>query len=157
MNLAEIRAYLQERKEALNYSWADLSAESGIPETTIRKIFSGATESPSYENISKLLDILGPRPDEITHEADRPAAENTEEDMTEALRMVRESYESRIADLKETYDKQITAVKEALQHTIHILTAEKNAWRITAAIIGTLLAALVIADLCIGTRGWILY
>ena len=52
---------LQERKKNLGLSNETLSAMSGVPVTTIQKIFSGTTTSPRLTTMQKLEAVLAPR------------------------------------------------------------------------------------------------
>lgn len=44
-----VREYLTALKNKGNFSWSDLSGLSGLPDATIRKIFSGETADPRLE------------------------------------------------------------------------------------------------------------
>ena len=52
---------MKHRKQELGYSNKELSKLSGVPETTIQKLFSGVTESPRRETILKLESVLQPK------------------------------------------------------------------------------------------------
>ena len=60
-----IREYLKTLKTNGNFSWQDISEKSGIPEVTIRKIFSGETEDPRFETVAKLVGAMGGSLDKI--------------------------------------------------------------------------------------------
>ena len=82
---------MKQRKRELGYSFAMLSERSGVPASTIQKIFSGETASPRYETLRALEQALlpsagessdtitsssGHSSDRITHSSgtDRPGA-----------------------------------------------------------------------------------
>ncbi len=49
---------MKERRAELGYSYAQLSELSGVPVTTIQKVFSGTTVSPRYHTIQALSSVL---------------------------------------------------------------------------------------------------
>ena len=53
------RKYLSDLKEETGMSWADLSAATKLPDSTIRKIFSGETADPRLETISLIVSAMG--------------------------------------------------------------------------------------------------
>ena len=54
-----IQKYLSAMKERTGMSWADLSAATRLPDSTIRKIFSGETADPRLETISLIVSAMG--------------------------------------------------------------------------------------------------
>mgnify|MGYP002868597315 CR=1 FL=1 len=62
---------LRERKRELGFSNKMISDLSGVPLSTVEKIFSGATESPRYETIRKIEDALfGEASEVLSHPSD---------------------------------------------------------------------------------------
>lgn len=59
--------YLNALKSEGEYSWADLSNGTGIPQSTIRDIFSGKTACPSFDTLSKLIIYMGGDVSAIVH------------------------------------------------------------------------------------------
>ena len=57
MNLSQMKYYKQQK----GYSYAKLSALSGVPIGTIQKIFNGETKSPRYETLQALEKVLKPQ------------------------------------------------------------------------------------------------
>lgn len=53
------RKYLLTLKERSGMSWAELSAATQLPDSTIRKIFSGDTSDPRLETISLIVTAMG--------------------------------------------------------------------------------------------------
>lgn len=50
---------LKLRKDELHYTNAQISERSGIPESTVTKIFNGTNRSPSFDTIAPIARILG--------------------------------------------------------------------------------------------------
>ena len=57
---------LVERKEELGYTNAVIAEMSGVPESTVTKVFNGANRSPTYDTISPISHALGVSLDTIT-------------------------------------------------------------------------------------------
>ena len=53
--LARLRAY----KELLNITYHELSEQSGIPESTVKKVMTGQTKSPRRRTVEELEKVLG--------------------------------------------------------------------------------------------------
>lgn len=135
-----VREYLTSLKNKGNFSWNDLSEMSGLPDATIRKIFSGETADPRFETVVKLVTAMGGSLDEIINE------EKGEEVEMNAIIAIKEVYEARIADLKES----------AAEHTSS-LKKDKKYLAIVAGVLGAVLIGFLAVDLLIGTVGWIRY
>lgn len=54
MTLSEMR----ERKKELGYSYEQIADMSGVPLSTVQKVFSGATQSPRYETLQAIEMVL---------------------------------------------------------------------------------------------------
>ena len=54
MTLSEMR----ERKRELGYSYEQIADMSGVPLSTVQKVFSGATQSPRYETLLAIETVL---------------------------------------------------------------------------------------------------
>ena len=52
---------LKDRKKEMGYSNHMISELSGVPLSTVQKIFGGATETPRYETLKKIEDVLFPK------------------------------------------------------------------------------------------------
>lgn len=57
---------LVERKEELGYTNAVIAEISGVPESTVTKVFNGTNRSPTYDTISPISHVLGVSLDTIT-------------------------------------------------------------------------------------------
>ena len=60
-----VKDYLKTLKDKGDFTCAELSNLSGIPEATIRKIISGETPDPRFETVSKLVNAMGGSIDDI--------------------------------------------------------------------------------------------
>ena len=119
-----------------NFTCAEISKLSSIPEATIRKILSGETADPRFDTITKLVSAMGGSMNEML---DNKEGEEIE---MNAIIVLKEAYESRIADIKE----HITSLRN-----------DKKILSIIACVLMAFIIGLLILDLSIGTRGWIRY
>lgn len=131
-----VKEYLNTLKKTGNYSWSDISTLSGIPEGTVRKVFSGETADPRFETIAKLVIAMGGNMDDAM---DNKKKKEIEISSTITLK---ESFDLRIEDQKE-YIASLKRDKKILALTV-------------AALIGVILLLLVL-DVCVGTKGWFQY
>ena len=53
---------MKQRKKELGYTYARLSELSGVPLSTVQKIFGGATTAPRYDTMLALESLLVPAP-----------------------------------------------------------------------------------------------
>lgn len=61
-------AEMKQRKEELGYTYQMISEQSGVPLSTVQKIFSGATDTPRYETLIALEKVLR-KPSEVRDSA----------------------------------------------------------------------------------------
>lgn len=54
-----MREYLHRLKTEGRYSWAQIAEKSGISESTVRSIFSGATPNPGVDTFSAIVEAMG--------------------------------------------------------------------------------------------------
>lgn len=101
-----MREYLISLKNKGNYSWSDLSNLSGLPDATIRKIFSGETSDPRFETVAKLVTAMGGSLNEIVDEP-----QEGDLDMN-AIIAIKEVYEARISDLKTASSEHIRSLSK---------------------------------------------
>ena len=106
-----IKEYLTYLKTNGGFSWQDISKASGLPEVTIRKIFSGETADPRFETVVRLVSAMGGSLDKINAIEKVEKAEIPEDSQIKALVAVKEVYESRIRDLKDSYAEHLNSVK----------------------------------------------
>lgn len=123
-----------------NFSWSDLSEMSGLPDTTIRKIFSGETADPRFETVVKLVSAMGGSLDSIV--------KKDEEDKIEmnAILVLKESYESRIADMKASSTEHVSSLKK-----------DKKYLFIVSLSLLAFLLIFIVADFFMSSVGWIRY
>jgi len=57
-------AEMKKRKEELGYTYQMIAEKSGVPVSTVQKIFSGATDAPRYETLMALESVFG-KPAEV--------------------------------------------------------------------------------------------
>lgn len=123
--------YLNTLKSNGKYSWADLSSGTGIPQSTIRDIFSGKTACPSFETLSKLIIYMGGDMSAIVD------AQPTEEG---------DSMTAIIAALTATYESYIASLKH-----------EKRVWTVFALVLSAFVLAVLLWDITHGGMGYIRY
>ena len=135
-----VKEYLIALKEKGNFSWSDLSKISGLPDATIRKKFSGETSDPRFETVVKLVTSMGGSLNEILNDGTPAGAE------LYTFTVIKELYETRIAELKESADMHISSLQKDKKLLIYI-----------ACILGIILIAFLLFDLLLGSVGWIRY
>ena len=131
-----VKDYLNALKDKGKFTFIELSNLSGLPETTIRKIFSGETADPRFDTIMKLVTAMGGSMDDIM------GKKKEEEIGMNAIIALKEAYESRIADIKEH---------------IGSLRKDKRVLGVVAGVLIAFVVFLLVLDLSIGSRGWIQY
>lgn len=129
-----VKDYLNGLKSKGEFTCAELSNLSGIPEATIRKILSGETPDPRFETVSKLVTAMGGSLGDII------GRKKGEEIETNAM----------IA-LKETYDARINEIKEQ----VHLLRKDKRILAVTAGVLMCVIILLFVMDIVIGSSGWV--
>ena len=127
---------LKTLKNQSNITIPELSKLSGIPEATIRRIFSGDTPDPRFDTIVKLVTAMGGSLDNFIGATKKIEIES-----------------NAITALKESYDERINEIKEHIKS----LQRDKHMLAIVTAVLILLLVALVILELSIPNHGWIQY
>ena len=133
-----VRSYLAELKEKGGFSWSQIASMSGIPESTIRKIFDGTTPDPRFETLAKLVISMGGSLDDI---AGHKKAEEIED--------------GAVLSLKHIYDARLNEVKANLHEHIESLKRDKRILIIMCIGLLGILLAFLIADIFVATNGWI--
>lgn len=131
-----VKEYLNTLKSAGGYTWQDIANLSGIPEATVRKVFSGETADPRFETIAKLVISMG---GDMNDAMDNKKKKEIEISSTITLK---ESCEMRLEDQKE-----------------YIASLKKDK-KILAIAVGSLILfvlALLVIDILAGSHGWIRY
>ena len=138
-----IKEYLKYLKTNGGFSWHDISAASGLPEATIRKIFSGETADPRFETVVRLVSAMGGSLDKINAIEKVENVEITEDSQIKALKALKEVYEERIKDIKQS----------SLEH-IQSLKRDKKILIIEVCVLSVLLIGGLLVDLLVGSVGW---
>ena len=131
-----VKDYLNTLKNAGSYSWADIANLSGIPEATVRKVFSGETADPRFETIAKLVIAMG---GDMNDAMDNKKKKEIEISSTITLK---ESCEMRLDDMKE----YITSLKH-----------DKKILGITVAVLVGIVVLVLVLDIILASHGWIRY
>lgn len=131
-----VKDYLNSLKNKGEFTCAELSNLSGIPEATIRKILSGETPDPRFETVSKLVNAMGGSMDDIL------GRKKGEEIETNA-----------VLTIKETYDARINEIKEHME----LLRKDKRILAVTTGVLMGIIVLLLVADLAVGVAGWVQY
>ena len=134
-----VKNYLTALKNKGGFSWSELSSMSGLPEATIRKIFSGETADPRLETVIRLVTAMGGSMDELVD------GKKEEEVEVNAIMALKEIYEARIADIKTS----------SAEHTESLKKDKK--YLAAACILGAVLILFLLVDLLMGGVGWIRY
>lgn len=135
-----VKDYLNALKSKGNFSWSDLSNLSGLPDATIRKIFSGETADPRLETVVKIVTAMGGSMDELVRGAKKEDIEMN------AIMALKEVYEARIEDLKASSSEHTNTLKKDKKHLALI-----------ACILGGFLLLFLMVDLLLRNVGWIQY
>lgn len=144
------RKYLSDLKEETGMSWADLSAATKLPDSTIRKIFSGETADPRLETISIIVSAMGGSIDTML--SGKSAKEKTphrgipHKETSDGFDEVRSAYEKRLAEMQESYERYIESLKK-----------DKSVLFAIACVLTAFLVLFLIMDLTLGSVGWIRY
>ena len=131
-----VKEYLNTLKNAGNYSWSDISNLSGIPEATVRKVFSGETSDPRFETIAKLVIAMG---GDMNDAMDNKKKKEIEISSTITLK---ESCEMRLDDMKE----YIASLKN-----------DKKVLGIAVSVLVGIVVLLLVLDILMASHGWIRY
>lgn len=150
--------YLNALKTKGNFTYETISNLSGIPEATIRNIFSGKTEDPRFETVSAIVIAMGGSLDAIYTAAKKEDVE------ANAVITIKETYEQRFADLREHYEQRLAEkdkhyerlLSEAEKH-IETIKLDKRWFRIGFVISIFIFAMLCVAELLNPNLGWFRY
>lgn len=153
----KVCAYLAALKNETKMSWAELSQKTGLPDSTIRKIFSGNTLDPRLETIFQIVFAMNGSLDDMlkgsrtdTHKQEAPAdAKKAEE--AEKLRALGTEY------MQKSYEKRLDEKEASMQQYIASLKRDKMFLFTLACILTTILIVFFFADLLLGSAGWIRY
>lgn len=144
---------LIKKKEELQMTCAQLAEKSGLPESTVVKVFNHGIKSPSIDTLSPLADALDLSIDKALNKAVNTVVENTVASKTIPATMLVSQEDKFLNLFLETHNKQITDLKEQIDH--------KEKWirfLVSLLVIMTLLFVVVIVyDIVTHDTGWFQY
>lgn len=111
-----VKDYLATLKNAGDYSWAEISNITGLPESTIRKVFSGETTDPRFDTVAKIVLAMG---GDLSDAISNSKKKEIEVSSTISLK---ESCDMRIADQREYIDS-LKKDKKVLSMAVAVLTS----------------------------------
>ena len=151
-------AYLNTLKTQGDFTIETISKLSGVPESTVKNIFSGKTEDPRFETVSAIVKAMGGSLDAIY------SATQNENVEANSIITLKDSYEQRILDLKEYYEQRLADTKDHYEERIadkkdHIATImlDKRWFRIATCICAFALVVLFIVEILTPGLGWFRY
>lgn len=128
--------------ERENVTQAKLAELTGIPQGTLSRILNGSTDCPTFSNVTAIVKALHGSLDVMVGIVDEP-------DNRPVQASERELYEKLIAD-KERQLRSVNGMLEQKQEWLRKL------WRLLMVMI-IIIGVLLIADVCIGSIGFIRY
>lgn len=146
------RKYLLTLKERAGMSWAELSAATQLPDSTIRKIFSGDTSDPRLETISLIVTAMGGSLDDML--TGQPLQDSKPPD---AESSVDPSDSQSEAALRRAYERRLFEVKMSSERYIRSLKRDKLLLFIISCTLTAILLLFLAIDLALGSAGWIRY
>lgn len=101
-----INIKLKELKEKANLNIKEISDRSGVPYSTVQKIFSGEITSPNAESLYKIVKVLGFTMEDLFE--DPPSQKNDPADLLNILDVQSKANNIYISSLKR--DKRILSI-----------------------------------------------
>lgn len=153
-----ITTYLNSLKTKGNFTFEAISNLSGIPEATVKNVFSGKTEDPRFETVSAIVKAMGGSLDAIYEAAKTDDVEGN------SIITLKEAYEQRLVDAKEFYEQRLKELKEHYEQRLndqkeHISTImlDKRWFRIATCICAFALVVLFVVEILTPGMGWFRY
>jgi predicted transcriptional regulator len=150
--------YLNALKDKGNFTFEGISNLSGVPEATLKNIFSGKTSDPRFETVSAIVIAMGGSLDAIY------TATKTEDVEANAVITIKETFEHRLSDIKEHYehrlrekDEHYTRLLAEAEKHIETIKLGKRWFRIGFVVSIFIFAMLCIAELLNPNLGWFRY
>lgn len=150
--------YLNVLKNKGNFTYEAIANLSGIPEGTVKNIFSGKTEDPRFETVSAIVLSMGGSLDAIY------SAVKKEDVEANAVIAIKEAYEERIIIIKEQYEHRLSEKEKHYERLLlesekHIETIklDKRWFRIGFVVSVFIFAMLCVAELLNPNLGWFRY
>ena len=141
-----IKEYLKYLKVNGGFSWHDIASASGLPEATIRKIFSGETADPRFDTVVRIVSAMGGSLDKINAIEKVENVEIPDDVKMKALIALKDVYEERIKDIKASSEENIKTLKK-----------DKKILTIAVFILSVFLIGAFVVDMFIGSAGWLRY
>lgn len=92
---------LKTLKMSKNLTIQEISEKSGVPSSTVSRIFSGQTDNPSFQNICDIVIAMGGSLDELAGIKNTESADHTNADTHAILmQMCRERIEDKEREIK---------------------------------------------------------
>ena len=136
-----VKDYLNTLKNKGNFKFAELSKMSGVPEATIRRIFSGDTPDARFDTVARIIVAMGGSMD------DAFSTKKEKDIEANVVTELKSGFEIRIEDLRERLDD--------------MREREAKAGRIIKALAITVAALvaviIVILGIAITSHGWVQY
>lgn len=135
-------SYIKTLMERENVTQAELARMTDIPQGTLSRILNGTTDCPTFANVTAIVKALHGSLDVMAGIVDEPNDKPVT--VTE-----RELYEKLIAD-KERQLRSVNGILEQKQQWL------RKMWRVLIVMI-VIIGIILIADICIGSVGFIRY
>ena len=137
-----MKKYLSALKERSGMSLSDVCEATGLPDSTVRKIFSGETADPRLETISLIVSSMGGSMDALL------SGNITKQGFLD---------KDEPSDLREDYEKRIEENIEYYKAYIKSLKRDKTLLFVLACSLIGFLAIFLMLDFLLGSAGWIRY
>lgn len=166
--------YLNTLKDKGNFTFEGISNLSGVPEATVKNIFSGKTSDPRFDTVSSIVIAMGGSLGDIY--GDKKAEENEsalalkgiyeyqlsafKESNEEHIHNIRTHYEQHHNDLRENYEKRLADKRELIDSYIdHIKTLKTEFLISKIALCACVIVfiGVLIAELANPELGWFRY
>ena len=136
-----VKDYLNTLKNKGNFKFAELSKMSGVPEATIRRIFSGDTPDARFDTVARIIVAMGGSMD------DAFSTKKEKDIEANVVTELKSGFEIRIEDLRERLDE----MREREAKAGRII----KALAITVAVLVAVI--IVILGIAITSHGWVQY
>lgn len=154
-----LTTYLNALKNKGNFTYETISNLSGIPEATVKNIFSGKTEDPRFETVSAIVVSMGGSLDAVYSVAKKEDVE------ANAVIAIKEIYEQRLADQEKYYEKMLADQEKYFENRLldkkeHIDTIilDKRWFRLASVVsVVALIGLIVLIEAITPGHGWFRY
>ena len=158
--------YLINLKEKSGLTYETIAEASKIPESTVKKLFSGKVESPGLDTVLPIMHVLGGSFEEITGKSKDEVKEFSIASIKEMyefqleeqrktneahINNIRTHYEQHREDVTKNYEMRLADKCEIIKEK----TLQVRLWRILAAVGYAILIGLLILEVTNPSLGWI--